>query len=76
MEEPEFEGAHCMRVEEVIPDREEIMYEVMNHDPLQECMLDSLYKENMDGEKLNASAKLIETVLHLSEENVEDVKKQ
>ena len=28
------------------------MYEVMNQDPLEECMLNSLYKEDLDGEKL------------------------
>ena len=37
-------------------------------------MLTSLYKENLDGKKLNASAELIETVLNLSKENEEDVK--
>ena len=63
-----------MRVEEVILDREEMMYEVMNQDPLEECMLNSLYKENLNGEKLNASAKLIEIVMNSSEENTEDVK--
>ena len=70
----DFEEAHCMRVEDLIPDREEMMYECMNQDPLEECMLNSLYNENLDGEKLNASVELIETVLNLSEENEEDVK--
>ena len=46
----------------------------MNQDPLEECMLKSLYKESLDGEELNASAELIETILNLSEENEEDVK--
>ena len=32
LKQPEFEGAHCMRVEKVISDREEMMYEVMNQD--------------------------------------------
>ena len=51
-----------------------MMYECMNQDPLEECMLNSLYKENLDEEKTNASAELIETVLNLSKENEEDVK--
>ena len=63
-----------MRVEEVVPDRQEIMYDFMNHDPLEECMFKSLYNENLDGEKLNTSAELIEIVLNLSEGNEEDVK--
>ena len=34
-----------MRVEDIIPDREEMMYECMNQDPLKEGMLKSIYKE-------------------------------
>ena len=49
-----------------------MMYEVVNQDPLEECMLNSLYKENLDRKKLNASIELIETMLNLSEENAED----
>ena len=45
LKQPDFEGAHCMRVEDVIPDREEMMYEFMNQDSLEECILKSLYKE-------------------------------
>ena len=63
-----------MRVEEVIPNKEEMMYEVMNQDPLEECILNSLYKEDLDGEKLNASVELIKTVLNLSEETEDDKK--
>ena len=70
----DFEEDHCMRVEDLIPDREEMMYECMNQDSLEEFMLNSLYKENLDGEKLNTSVELIETVLNLIEENEEDVK--
>ena len=51
-----------------------MMYECMNKDPLEECMPKSTYKESLDGEELNASAELIETVLNLGEENEEDVK--
>ena len=50
------------------------MYEVVNHDPLEECMLNSLYKENLDGEKLNATVELIEPVLNMSEETEDDKK--
>ena len=74
LKQPDFEGAHCMRVEEVIPNKEEMMYEVMNQDPLEECILNSLYKEDLDGEKLNASAELIKTMLNLSEETEDDKK--
>ena len=58
-----------MRVEEVVPDRQEMKYDFMNQDPLEECMFMSLYKENLEVEKLNASVELIEIVLHLSEGN-------
>ena len=37
-------------------------------------MFKSLYKENLDGEKLISSAELIEIVLNLSEGNEEDVR--
>ena len=37
-------------------------------------MFKSLYKENLDGEKLNASVELMETVLNLSKGNEEDVR--
>ena len=37
-------------------------------------MFKSLYKENLDGEKLIASAELIETLLNLSEGTEEDVR--
>ena len=56
-----------MRVEEVVPDRQEIMYDFMNHDPLEECMFKSLYKENLDGEKLNTSAELIRATVGVPE---------
>ena len=63
-----------MRVDEVIPDRQEMKYDFMNQDPLEECMFKSLYKENLDGEKLDASVELIETMLNLSERNEEDLR--
>ena len=74
LKQPDFEGAHCMRVEDIIHNKEEMMYEFMNQDPIEECMLKSLYKENLNEEKLNVSVKLIETVLNLSGKNEEDVK--
>ena len=63
-----------MRLEDVILDKEEMMYEFMNQDPLEECMLKSLYKKNLDEEKLNENVELIETVLNLSEETEDDKK--
>ena len=67
MKQPDFEGTHCMRVNGVFPDTKEMKYDFLNQDPLEECMFKSLYKENLDGEKLNASVELIETMLNLSE---------
>ena len=64
-----------MRVDGVFLDRQEMNYDFMNRDALEECMFKSLYKENLEGEKLNASDELIETVMNLSEENEEDVKR-
>ena len=74
LKQPDFEGAHCMRVDGVFSDRKEMKHDFMNQDPLEECIFKSLYKENLEGEKLNASAELIETVLNLSKGNEEDVK--
>ena len=65
-----------MRVEEVILDKEEMMYEVKNQDPLEEFLLNSINKEDLDREKLNASVELIETMLNLSEETEDDKKRQ
>ena len=56
-----------MRIDNVILDRQEMKHEFMNQDPLEECMIKSLYKEYLDGEKLNAKAELTKTVLSLSE---------
>ena len=46
----------------------------MNQHPLKECMLNSLYKEKLDKEEMNAEAELIEIVLSLSEENDDDLR--
>ena len=69
----DFEGAHYIRVDDVVLDRREMKYDFMNQDPLEECMFKSQYKENLDREKLTASAELIETMLNLSEGNEKDV---
>ena len=53
-----------MRVDGVFPDKQEMKYDFLNQDPLEECMFKLLYKENLDGEKLNASVEFIETVLN------------
>ena len=45
-----------MKVEDVIPNKEVMLYECINQDPLEECMIKSLYKESLDGEEMNASA--------------------
>ena len=63
-----------MRVDDVVPDTQEMKYDFMNQDPLEECMFKSLYKENLDEEKLISSDELIEIVLNLSEGNEEDVR--
>ena len=46
----------------------------MKQGPLKECMIKSLYKEDLDEEKLNANAELIETMLSLSEVSEEIVR--
>ena len=47
-----------MRIDNVIPDRQKMKQEFMKQDPLEESMIKSLYKEHLDGEKLNANAEL------------------
>ena len=64
-----------MRVDDVVPNRHIMKYDFMNQDPLEEFMFKSLYKENLDREKLTASAELIEIVLNLSECNEEVVRR-
>ena len=39
-----------MRVEEEVPNRQEMKYDFMYQGPLEECMFKSLYKENLEGE--------------------------
>ena len=70
----DFEGAHCMRVDDVVLDRKEMKYDFMNQDLLEECIFKSPYKENLEKEQLNASVELIETMLNLSKGNEEDVR--
>ena len=63
-----------MRVDDVIPSRQEMKNDFMNQDSLEECIFRSLYKEILEEEQLNASAELIETMLNLSEGNEENVR--
>ena len=46
----------------MVPDSQEVSYYFMNQQPLEESMLNSLYKEDLDKEELNVEAKLTETV--------------
>ena len=39
-----------MRVDDVVPTRQEMKYDFMNQDPLEECIFKSLYKENLEYE--------------------------
>ena len=52
LKQPYFERAWCMRIDNVVPDRQEMKHEFVNQDPLEECMIKSLYKEDLDGENL------------------------
>ena len=63
-----------MRIDNVILDILEMKHEFMNQDPLEECMIKSLYKEDLDGEKLNTNFELTETVLSLSEGSEETLR--
>ena len=54
MKQPHLENIQCIRIDKVIPDSQGMSYYFMNQHPLEECMLNSLYKENLDKEKLNA----------------------
>ena len=54
----DFERAQCMGIDSVIPNRQEMKQEYMKQDPLEECMIKSLYKEDLDGEKLTANVEL------------------
>ena len=63
-----------MRIDNVIPDIQEMKHEFMNQDPLKECMIKSLYKEDLDEEKVNSNAELTETVLSLSKGSEETLR--
>ena len=67
LKQPDFEKAQCIRIDSVIHDRQEMKHKFVNHDPLEECMINSLNNENLDGEMLNENAKLTEIVFSLSE---------
>ena len=64
-----------MRSDDVILDIQEMKHEFMNQDPLKECVIKSLYKEDLDGEKLNLNAELTETMLSLSEGSEETLRR-
>ena len=36
LKQPDFEGVHCMRVDEVVPNIQKMKYDFMNQDPLEE----------------------------------------
>ena len=63
-----------MRIDNVIPDSQEINNNFMNENPLEECMFNSLYNEDLDKEELNEKTELIEIVLSLSKENDDDLR--
>ena len=58
----------------MIPDRQEINCNFMNENPLEECMINSLYNEDLDKEELNEKDELTKNVLSLSEENGDDLR--
>ena len=58
----------------MIPDRQEINSNFMNENPLEECMINSLYNEDLDKEELNEKDELTKNVLSLSEENGDDLR--
>ena len=60
----------------MIPVSKEQNDSYMNQDPLEEGMLNSLYKENLDCENKNASEELKETVLSLNERRVDDLSRE
>ena len=62
-----------MRIDKVVLVSKEQNEDYMNQVPLEECILNSLYKENLDWENLNASEELIETVLSLNEGSANDL---
>ena len=61
LKQPDCERSQCMRVENVIHVSKE-----QNEDPPKECMLNSLYNENLEKEDM---AELTEVVLSLKKEN-------
>ena len=67
LKQPDFEKSQCMRIDSVIPDRQEMKHKFLNQDPLEECMINSLINEDLEGEMLNENAELTETVLSLNE---------
>ena len=73
LKHPDFKKAQCMRIDNVIPVSKEHNDSYMNQDLLKECMLNSLYKKNLDWENLNASEELMETVLSLNERSADDL---
>ena len=56
----------------MIPVSKEHNDSYMNQDSLEECMLNSLIKENLDWENLNA-IELMENVLSLNERSEDDL---
>ena len=70
----DFERAQCIRIDNVILDSQEINSDFVEENPLEECMFNSLYNDELDKEKLNEKAELIESVMSQSEENDDNLR--
>ena len=58
--------ATCMRIDSLIPSRDELMHEYMDRDPLKECLFRSLSTEELKNERASDPT-LVETILTLEE---------
>ena len=71
MDFPSDENAICMRIDNLIPSQDEMLYDFGKRNSLEQCLTKSIFIEKLDIEDLSSTPELIETVLtfEMIEEN-------
>ena len=61
----------CMRVDSLIPSIPKVLHDMVEHDPLEKCLIESLSIANLEFEHASTIKEMLETILAI--EDNEDV---
>ena len=64
MEFPSDENASCMRIDTLMPSKDEMLYDFGRRSPLEQCLTKSLSTTELDIEDLSSTSKLMKHCLH------------